>query len=146
MMVSKRRASGSVRHSTETKMLFSRPALVMKALLPWITHSSPSRTARVRIAAVSEPASGSVMAAAVTASPRATGSTPRAAHPPPALPVDPKTDPAGGIPLRRLRRNLLAGELADGATDRLLLVVVLCHQYPPPQRRGPSPADTPPPF
>src|ERR687898_414084 len=35
------------------------PALVIQFLVPLITHSSPSRTALVRIAPASEPASGS---------------------------------------------------------------------------------------
>jgi hypothetical protein len=42
-------------------------------LLPLITQSSPSRTARVLIAATSEPASGSVTAMALTTSPRIDG-------------------------------------------------------------------------
>ncbi len=47
--------------------------LVMNILLPLITHSSPSRTARVRMPATSEPASGSVTATAQTFSPRISG-------------------------------------------------------------------------
>ena len=43
--------------------------LVMKILEPLSTHSSPSRTAWVRIPCTSEPAPGSVMARAPTASP-----------------------------------------------------------------------------
>ncbi len=40
---------------------------------PLMTHSSPSRTALVRIEATSEPASGSVTAIAATISPRMAG-------------------------------------------------------------------------
>lgn len=47
----------------------------MKIFEPLITHSSPSCTADVRSAAVSEPASGSVMAPPLTASPRTVGSS-----------------------------------------------------------------------
>src|SRR3972149_7624178 len=75
MIVSNRRASGSVRQRTVAYRLLSRPALVMNALLPLMTHSSPTRTARVWMPAVSDPALGSVMAAAVVASPRITGLT-----------------------------------------------------------------------
>ncbi len=42
-------------------------------MLPLITHSSPSRTARVWIAATSEPAPGSVTAIADTISPAIAG-------------------------------------------------------------------------
>ena len=44
----------------------------MNILVPFSTHESPSRRARVRIAATSEPASGSVTATAVTSSPAIT--------------------------------------------------------------------------
>ncbi|EWS62787.1 hypothetical protein Y695_03982 [Hydrogenophaga sp. T4] len=44
--------------------------LVMNILLPLITQWSPSRTARVRMPATSEPASGSVTATAQIFSPR----------------------------------------------------------------------------
>ena len=43
--------------------------LVMKILEPFSTHSSPSRTALVRMPWTSEPAPGSVIARAPTASP-----------------------------------------------------------------------------
>jgi hypothetical protein len=39
-----------------TPALMSVPALVMNALRPLMTHSSPSRTARVWVAAASDPA------------------------------------------------------------------------------------------
>ena len=42
-------------------MKSARTPLVMKVFDPLMTHSSPSRTARVRIPATSEPAPGSVM-------------------------------------------------------------------------------------
>ncbi len=45
--------------------------LVMNILVPLITKPSPSRRAVVRIAATSEPASGSVIAIAVRISPLA---------------------------------------------------------------------------
>ncbi|MNJ53934.1 hypothetical protein D3C77_493530 [compost metagenome] len=60
-------APGSVLHTTTT-MSQDRP-LLMKVLLPLITHSSPSRTAVVRMALRSEPVPGSVMATASTVSP-----------------------------------------------------------------------------
>ncbi len=47
--------------------------LVMKVFEPLITHSSPSRVARVRRPATSEPASGSVTAMAATISPATAG-------------------------------------------------------------------------
>ncbi len=74
-MWSKRNFSGSVMHTASTPLQMSRPAPVMKVLVPLITHSSPSRTARVRMRPLSEPASGSVMPIAVLASPRSTGCT-----------------------------------------------------------------------
>jgi hypothetical protein len=43
-----------------TPALMSVPALVMNALRPLITHSSPCCTARVCVAPASDPASGSV--------------------------------------------------------------------------------------
>ena len=46
---------------------------VMYSLAPLMTHSSPSRTARVRMPATSLPASGSVTAMDVTTSPRMAG-------------------------------------------------------------------------
>ncbi len=49
-----------VRAVTVTTDVMSVPELVMNALAPLTTHSSPSRTARVRVAPASEPASGSV--------------------------------------------------------------------------------------
>jgi hypothetical protein len=45
----------------------------MYSLLPLMIQSSPSRTARVLIAATSDPASGSVTATAATISPRKAG-------------------------------------------------------------------------
>jgi hypothetical protein len=42
-------------------MKSARTPLVMNVLEPLITYSSPSRTARVRMPATSEPAPGSVM-------------------------------------------------------------------------------------
>ncbi len=47
--------------------------LVIQSLLPLMTHSSPSRTARVRNPATSEPASGSDTAIAATMSPAIAG-------------------------------------------------------------------------
>ena len=47
--------------------------LVMYSLDPLITHSSPSRVARVRMAATSLPASASVTAIDATISPRIAG-------------------------------------------------------------------------
>ncbi len=47
--------------------------LVMYILLPLMTHSSPSRTARVRIEATSEPAPASVTAIEQTAVPAMAG-------------------------------------------------------------------------
>ena len=44
----------------------------MNILVPFSTHESPSRRARMRIDATSEPASGSVTATAVTSSPAIT--------------------------------------------------------------------------
>ncbi len=51
----------------------ARVPLVMNILVPEITHSSPSRTAVVRAAEMSLPASGSVMAAPMMASPVVSG-------------------------------------------------------------------------
>ena len=53
-------ASTPVRAVTVTTDVMSVPELVMNALAPLTTHSSPSRTALVRVAPASEPASGSV--------------------------------------------------------------------------------------
>ena len=69
-------AAGSVRAATNTRSA-STP-LVMNILLPLITQWSPSRWARVRIDATSEPASGSVTATAVISSPRWTAGSQRA--------------------------------------------------------------------
>ena len=49
-----------VRAVTVTTDVMSVPELVMNALAPLMTHSWPSRAARVLVAAASEPASGSV--------------------------------------------------------------------------------------
>ena len=49
-----------VRAVTVTTEVMSVPELVMKAFAPSRTHSPPSRTALVRVAPASEPASGSV--------------------------------------------------------------------------------------
>ena len=49
------------------------PPLVTHAFVPFSTQSSPSRTAWVRSAAASEPASGSDSANAPSSSPRAIG-------------------------------------------------------------------------
>ena len=48
------------------------PALEIRVLAPLMTKSSPSRSARVRIAATSDPASGSVMANAAILCPSRT--------------------------------------------------------------------------
>ncbi len=61
--------SSEVRAVTVISVVIGVPELVMKALVPSITHSSPSRTARVRVAAASDPASGSVRANAAKARP-----------------------------------------------------------------------------
>ncbi len=45
----------------------------MNIFVPFSTHSSPSRTAEVATAVMSLPASGSVMAAPMIASPAASG-------------------------------------------------------------------------
>ena len=51
--------------------------LVMNIFVPVMRHTSPSRTARVRIAATSEPASGSVIAIAPIFSPAIAGRSQR---------------------------------------------------------------------
>ena len=53
-------SSGPVRAVMQTTPEISVPALVMNCLAPSITHSPPSRLARVRTLPASEPASGSV--------------------------------------------------------------------------------------
>ena len=62
-------ARSPVRHSTVTSRVMSVPELVMNALVPLMTHSSPSRTARVRGLPASEPPPGSVSPNAASASP-----------------------------------------------------------------------------
>ena len=69
-------ASSDVRASKHSQSAWT--PLVMKSFEPLMTHSSPSRTARVRIPATSLPASGSVTAMDVTTSPRMAGSRYRA--------------------------------------------------------------------
>ena len=54
---------------TVTSAVMSVPELVMKHLEPLITHSSPSRTAVVRVPPASDPPSGSVSPNAPSASP-----------------------------------------------------------------------------
>jgi hypothetical protein len=56
---------------TVTIEVMSVPALVMNALEPLITHSSPSRRAVVRVAPASEPPPGSVSPKAPSRSPAA---------------------------------------------------------------------------
>ena len=58
-----------VRAVTVTTDVMSVPLLVMKALAPLRTHSSPSSRALVRVAPASEPASGSVRPNAASARP-----------------------------------------------------------------------------
>ena len=67
--------SSVVRASRQSQSAWSE--FVMYLFDPLMTHSSPSRTARVRRAATSEPASGSVTAIAATASPRSAGARKR---------------------------------------------------------------------
>jgi len=55
---------------TVTKPVMSVPELVMNALLPSITHSSPSSRAVVRVPPASDPAPGSVRPNAPSISPR----------------------------------------------------------------------------
>ena len=64
--------SGSVTAKTMQKSASLPP--VMKVFSPVITHSSPSRTALVRIARASEPAPGSVIAKQLRSSPLIVGS------------------------------------------------------------------------
>ena len=59
----------SVRAVTVTIEVMSVPQLVMNALDPLITHSSPTSSARVRVAPASEPPSGSVRPNAPSARP-----------------------------------------------------------------------------
>ena len=56
---------------TVTKPVMSVPELVMNALVPLMTHSSPSSTAVVRVAPASVPPPGSVSPKAPSASPEA---------------------------------------------------------------------------
>ncbi len=62
MLVSSGRPSARspVRQSTVTRRVMSVPEFVMKALLPLMTHSAPSSSARVRGLPASEPPPGSV--------------------------------------------------------------------------------------
>src|SRR5580692_10568708 len=53
-------ARSPVRHRTVTRLVIFVPALVMKALLPLMTQSSPSRTAVVLELPASDPPPGSV--------------------------------------------------------------------------------------
>jgi hypothetical protein len=53
-------SSSPVRAVMQTWPEMSVPALVMNCLAPSMTHSPPSRTARVLVLPASEPASGSV--------------------------------------------------------------------------------------
>ena len=55
---------------TVTNPVIEVPELVMNALLPLITHSSPSSTAVVRVAPASEPPPGSVSPKPPSSSPR----------------------------------------------------------------------------
>ena len=64
-------SSGPVLAVTVTSEVISVPELVMKALVPLITHSSPSSTALVRVPPASDPASGSVSPNAASARPAA---------------------------------------------------------------------------
>ena len=59
----------SVRAVTVTIEVMSVPQLVMNAFEPFSTHSSPSSTARVRVAPASDPPSGSVSPNAPSARP-----------------------------------------------------------------------------
>ena len=54
------RVSGISETVTVTTEVIGVPELVMNAFAPLITHSSPTSSARVRVAPASEPASGSV--------------------------------------------------------------------------------------
>jgi hypothetical protein len=68
----------AVKAVTVTRSDSSVPTLVMKVLLPSITQSSPSSTARVRVAPkTSEPPPGSVSPKPPSASPRARGGSQR---------------------------------------------------------------------
>ena len=62
-------SSRPVHAATVMRLVIGVPEFVMKALAPSITHSSPSRVARVRIAPASLPASGSVSPNAARARP-----------------------------------------------------------------------------
>ena len=55
----------------------ARTPLVMKVLVPSTTYASPSRLAVVRMAATSDPPSGSVIASAPILSPASVGRTKR---------------------------------------------------------------------
>ena len=68
--ISRRAPSSPVTAVIVTQPEISVPALVMNCFDPSITHSSPSRRARVRVAPASEPASGSVRPNAASRSPR----------------------------------------------------------------------------
>ena len=57
--------------ATVTKAVMYVPLLVMNALVPLMTHSSPSSTAVVRVAPASVPPPGSVSPKAPSASPEA---------------------------------------------------------------------------
>ncbi len=67
--------SSEVRASRQSQSAWA--PLVMNIFEPLMTHSSPSRTARVRMPATSLPASGSVTAMDVTTSPRMAGARKR---------------------------------------------------------------------
>jgi hypothetical protein len=79
MVVISPRPSGRwpVTAATVTRPERSRPALVMNALAPSITHSSPSRVALVRSEPASEPPPGSVRPKAASRSPVASGRSQR---------------------------------------------------------------------
>ena len=64
-------SSSPVRAVIVTQAVMSVPALVMNILEPFTTHCPPRSSARVLVAAASEPASGSVSPNAASACPDA---------------------------------------------------------------------------
>ena len=109
----------SVRQSTMTMAQMSSPALLMKILAPSITHSSPSRTARVLSAAVSEPASGSVIPPALTSSPRTVGRMYASRHAASCSPaMRHRLGALDADPQRHAERHVNAADLFEGKAER----------------------------
>src|SRR4029453_1882126 len=102
-----------------------RPALVMNALVPSITHWSPSWTARVRTAPASDPPPGSVSPNAASPSPAASGGSQRrfrSSGPYRQIGIAPRPPPAstGVLPAERQAEQAHPGDLVEDGGVGLL--------------------------